>query len=214
MTEMTSTVMLDDDARRITLVGEITRDSASAVIQGLLRLNDQADREGEDVERRLVPIELWIDSPGGFATAAWAIVDVMEIVDADIVTVGVGSVCSAAILPLLFGDARLIMPHAEAMIHGVARELRFEPGNDTAEHHARVRAEMESDIEVMQWANDDLITALVERAGWDPKRAASVVLDGIDHRYLGGRAIVAAGLADAVYPGLIEALEQMAKEEA
>jgi len=197
MSETQNIVAVHEGARRIMLVGEITHESAAQVILAFISMNDQQDDDGARIE---TPIEFWIDSPGGSAAAAWAIVDVMQnVVDADIVTVGLGSISSAAILPLLFGDARLVMPHAEAMVHGVSRDLTPFPGRMDAGHYASYAKEFETDLKSMEISNADLIDALVEQAGWDRAAASACVLSGDDNRFFGGEAIVEAGLADAVF---------------
>jgi len=194
--EQQNVVVVHEGSRRIMLVGDITHESVAQVIHAMFALNDQ---DGVNGEQSMVPIEFWIDSPGGSAQAAWALVDVMvNVIDADIVTVGFGAVASAAILPLLFGDARLVLPNTEAMIHGVSRDPQMAPGTYDAAYYARAEREFKTDKESVHYSNEKLVDALVERAGWNRAVAFQRVLDGHDHRFFGGRAIVEAGLADAV----------------
>jgi ATP-dependent protease ClpP protease subunit len=192
-----NSVTVDERARRIMLVGDITQDSAGKVIAALLGMNDDPGKS-KGRARRLIPIELWITSYGGQALAAWAIVDVMHHVGADIVAVGAGSISSAATLPLLFADRRLVLPHAEVMIHGAERSLTPDAGRADEAYYKRFDAEYRTDQYALGRMNQEMVHALVERAGWPRQRAELAIHGGGDHRFFGGKSIVAAGLADAV----------------
>ena len=77
--------LLED--RIVVIRSEITDEVASSVIAQLLLLNKQAK------ERH---IELLINSPGGSVTAGLGILDVMNFITADIMTICVGNACSMA----------------------------------------------------------------------------------------------------------------------
>lgn len=49
------------------------------------------------------PINLIINSPGGSVTSAWQICDMMDYVNSDIHTIGVGRICSAGLLIFMNG---------------------------------------------------------------------------------------------------------------
>lgn len=111
---------------RIIFLGEeVTDVSASIVVAQLLFL------EAEDPNK---DINLYINSPGGSATAGMAIYDTMNYIKCDVSTVCMGMAASMGAF-LLSGGAkgkRFALPNAEVMIHqpsggaqGQATEIRI-----------------------------------------------------------------------------------------
>ncbi|MGB0563985.1 MAG: ATP-dependent Clp protease proteolytic subunit [Spirulinaceae cyanobacterium] len=100
----------DTEERIIILSGVITDETAGFVIAELLRLD--AANPDED-------IYLYISSPGGSVDAGLGIYDVMQYVQADVVTISVGSSASMAAVLLAAGTPgkRFAFPHARIMIH-------------------------------------------------------------------------------------------------
>ena len=92
---------------------EFTRDMATSVISQLLFL-ESADKEAD--------IYMYINSPGGYVTAAFAIFDVMQYIKPDVVTVGMGQCASAGSFILAAGakGKRFSLPNTEIMIHELA----------------------------------------------------------------------------------------------
>ncbi len=98
---------------RIIFLGEAIDDHvANLIIAQLLFLT------AEDPKRE---IRLYINSPGGSATAALAIYDTMQYVKPDIVTVCIGQAASAAAVILAAGTKgkRMSLPNARILIHQV-----------------------------------------------------------------------------------------------
>lgn len=63
-------------------------------------------------------IELWVDTPGGEVSEAWAIYDVIRQASNPIITVALGNVSSAGALVLAAGTGtRYAMPNASLMHH-------------------------------------------------------------------------------------------------
>ncbi len=64
-------------------------------------------------------ITMYINSPGGSIISMWSIIDTMNLIKPSVSTVCVGIAASAASLILANGTKgkRLILPHAEVMIH-------------------------------------------------------------------------------------------------
>lgn len=83
---------------------------ASSIIAQLLHLQCENPNE---------PIQLYIDSPGGSAEDAMAIIDAMNYISCDVQTVCVGMCASAAALILACGKKgkRTALPHGKVMIH-------------------------------------------------------------------------------------------------
>lgn len=97
-------------SRIIFLCEPINAITASSVIAQLLHL------EAEDPN---ADIQFFIDSPGGSADDALAIIDTMNYISCDVVTMCVGLCASAAALILASGakGKRLCLPHSKVMIH-------------------------------------------------------------------------------------------------
>lgn len=97
------------EKRIIHFTGEITDDLAASIVSQLLYL----DAVNHD------DIYLYINSPGGSVSAGMAIYDTMQYIESDVVTVCVGCAASMGAV-ILSGGAegkRMILPHAEVMIH-------------------------------------------------------------------------------------------------
>lgn len=96
--------------RIIFLGGEVTDDSANAIIAQLLFL--EADDPKKD-------IFMYINSPGGSVTAGMAIFDTMQYVKPDICTFCVGMAASMGAFLLAAGEKgkRFALPNSEIMIH-------------------------------------------------------------------------------------------------
>jgi ATP-dependent Clp protease protease subunit len=96
---------------RIVILGSpVDDDVAGVLVAQLLHL------ESEDPEK---DISLYINSPGGSATAMFAIYDTMQFIRADVSTVCLGMAASAAAVLLAGGapDKRFVLPNARILIH-------------------------------------------------------------------------------------------------
>ncbi|HYU58172.1 MAG TPA: ATP-dependent Clp protease proteolytic subunit [Actinomycetota bacterium] len=96
---------------RVVFLGrEVDDDLANLLTAQLLHL------EAEDPER---DINLYINSPGGSATALFAIYDTMQFVKPDVATTCVGQAASAAAVLLAAGalGKRACLPNARVLIH-------------------------------------------------------------------------------------------------
>lgn len=162
--------------RVVLLTGEITDETAAAVVAQLLYL--EAQDPGRD-------ISLYINSPGGSVTAGLAILDTMEHIRSDVATIGVGLAASMGAVLLAAGarGKRKVLPNAEVMIHqplggagGQASDVLIH-----ARHLERTRARLAGLL-----------------AGYTGKPVETVAEDmDRDHFFEAGEA-VAYGLADQV----------------
>jgi ATP-dependent Clp protease, protease subunit len=124
---------------RIVYVGtEIDDGVANVVIAQMLHL----ESESPDL-----PINLYLNSPGGSVTAMLAIYDTMQFVRAPVGTTCVGQAASSAAVLLASGEAgrRTVLPHARVVLHqpsgggqGTLPDLALQ-----AKEIVRLRAEME-----------------------------------------------------------------------
>lgn len=97
--------------RRIVFLSEeVTQETAIRIIPELLLL---------DADNHELPIDLYINSPGGSITAGLAIIDTMQCVQAPVSTICIGMAASMAALVLAAGakGKRFASPNAEIMIH-------------------------------------------------------------------------------------------------
>jgi ATP-dependent Clp protease protease subunit len=98
-------------SERIVYLGtEIDDGVSNALIAQILHLEAQnPDRE----------INLYINSPGGSMTAAFAVYDAMQFVKSPIATTCVGQACASAAILLTAGSAgkRSVLPHARVLLH-------------------------------------------------------------------------------------------------
>jgi ATP-dependent Clp protease protease subunit len=96
---------------RIVYLGtEIDDGVSNALIAQILHLEAQnPDRE----------ISLYINSPGGSMTAAFAVYDAMQFVRSPIATTCVGQACASAAILLAAGSVgkRSVLPHARVLLH-------------------------------------------------------------------------------------------------
>lgn len=103
--------LLED--RIIFLGGVINNTSANSVIAQMLFLASKTAKKD---------IKLYINSPGGLVTAALAIYDTMQYIDAPISTVCVGLAASGGAVILGAGTKgkRFALPNAEILLHQVS----------------------------------------------------------------------------------------------
>lgn len=197
MSDETAVVSVDYRKRKVMLFGDVDESSAAQIIHALCELNDSSFRKAG--QRREDPIEFWIQSHGGSTSCAHAITDVMQhVVDADILTVGLGRVCSAATLPLLLGDQRLVLPSCEIVMHGCAQPLMADGGRPDAAYLSRLTANAESARASAAYTNTIMVRVLVEKCHWNEAQALAMVNSGTDHVFAGYAQILGAGLADGV----------------
>ena len=109
--EGTTTHSLQDELfkeREIELVGEITPESAYAIILQLRYLQKA---------NPTAPVTVYINSPGGEVSSGLALYDVMRAVKCPVHTVCVGTAASMAAILFASGKERGILPHGKVMIH-------------------------------------------------------------------------------------------------
>jgi ATP-dependent Clp protease, protease subunit len=124
--------------RIVFLHGEIDDAVANVVIAQLVHLASESPT---------ADISLYINSPGGSATALMAIYDTMQFVQPDVATFCVGQAASAAAVLLAAGapGKRSVLEHSRVLLHqpsggaqGTAADLQIQ-----AKEVLRIRAEIE-----------------------------------------------------------------------
>lgn len=99
-------------SRILFLVGDTNRDRCSTLVAHLLYLDSLNNDD----------IKLYIDSPGGSCSAGLSVVDTMNLIKSNVVTVVTGIAASMGAIIASSGTKgkRFILPHAEVMIHQVS----------------------------------------------------------------------------------------------
>ncbi|MDR2412774.1 MAG: ATP-dependent Clp protease proteolytic subunit [Rickettsiales bacterium] len=96
--------------RIIMMTGEVETNMANIIVAQMLFLES---------ENPNADISLYINSPGGDATACWAILDTMQYIKSPVSTIGMGLVASAGAVILAAGEKgkRFALPNTSIMIH-------------------------------------------------------------------------------------------------
>lgn len=103
--------------RIVFISGAFDQDMADSIVAQLLYLeSDSSERD----------IYMYINSPGGQVSAMYAIWDTMNYINNDVVTVGMGTVASAASFILANGkkDKRYALPNTVVMLHELSTGSR------------------------------------------------------------------------------------------
>ncbi|NJM56148.1 MAG: ATP-dependent Clp protease proteolytic subunit [Verrucomicrobiae bacterium] len=122
-----------DPERAVWIRGEIRLESLENLIPSLLRFRHVHPKE---------PITLYIDSPGGIVDVALQVFEAAKTPDQDdfspkLITVGMGTVASAAAVLLISGDYAIAYPQSRIVCHGT-RIFDFEVTRQSAEAIARL----------------------------------------------------------------------------
>jgi ATP-dependent Clp protease protease subunit len=125
---------------RIIILGTPINDQVANIIIAQLLFLDHENPEKD--------IYLYINSPGGVVTSALAIYDTMQFVKADVVTIGLGMVASAASLLLAAGTKgkRMALPNTEIMLHQVMGQAEGQAADIeiTAKQILKIKAKINS----------------------------------------------------------------------
>ena len=131
-----------------------------------------------------VQLTLFVQSPGGFATAGLAAYDVLKASRAHVTTIAVGSVASASTLLFLGGRRRLIAPNAEFLIHQLSAHV--------AGSNAILRDEMQNNKETMT----RMVRIYAENSNMRKKQVRAQLAN---EKCLDADAVVECGMAHAIW---------------
>lgn len=109
------------DERKVFLWGMVDDDTAKHVIDRLLYLDMQNNKE----------IQLYINSPGGYVTSGFAMYDTIKALKSPVSTICTGLAASMGSILLSVGEKgrRFIQPHAQVMIHQPSGGARGQASN-------------------------------------------------------------------------------------
>ena len=142
------------------------------------------------------PVRVWVNTPGGDVNSMFTFHDLVRASVCDITTIGTGQVCSAGVLMLACGNRRLVTESCILMSHR---------GEDQVTGSLE---QMEAQMKVVKWSEEHW-SVLMERHTPEQDASGKTTLDakywfGLGKKnaewwITGGEAIVAAGIADAIY---------------
>lgn len=148
------------NSRKIFLTTAIEDKVADDIVQKIIYL-DSLNHE---------PIYLFINSPGGVISSGMAILDVMEAVESEIITIVIGQAASMAAVILACGDKRYAWPKSRTMIHqplisgsfqGTAIEIETE-----AKEISRMKEELNTILSQKTGKSIEQVTKDTDRDFW------------------------------------------------
>lgn len=105
-------IMLDN--RTLTISTEIEPRMADEVMKCLLAFDDEGHK----------PIMLYINSEGGSVVSGLQIIDTMNSIKSDVITINTGMCASMGAVILSSGAKRMALPHSRVMIHQVSSGMQ------------------------------------------------------------------------------------------
>lgn len=148
--ETEESIEIVDSKKNIFIIGEVNENISNEIIQEII--NDNWDKE------ILKTINIYINSPGGFLSDCFAIIDlVMEIkkkYNLEINTFGLGEVTSAGFFLFLLGDNRILYPSCRVYVHS---HLTLNSADKT--YDERIKADKTEEKEIY----DNYISYVSER---------------------------------------------------
>lgn len=186
--------------RKIIISEAITDELASRVIEHILAINEFDEQMSVVSTYTPEPIEMFINSGGGSATAGNAIIAVMEMSETPIVTYGLGIVASMALGIFISGDVRIASRTARFMYHSVSYG---------AEGNIRDHEDSMKEANILQEYYNDLFldrtkitNAMMER-----------IRTGKRDFFFSGKRAVELGVADDILPKPEKRYELVKEEE-
>lgn len=98
------------------VIADIGPDLAIAV-DSIIRFWNKVDEENNIPVEERQPIKLYIHSPGGYLTSAFAIIDTVKLSKTPVHTIAIGDVYSGGFFIFLAGDKKYTYPHASFLYH-------------------------------------------------------------------------------------------------
>lgn len=183
------------------IISEVISDSlAGQVIDQIITINDFDAQMSVVSTYQPEPIEMFINSVGGSASAGFAIISAMEMSETPIITYGLGIVASMALAIFVAGDYRAVSRLARLMYHSVAyEEGGYIKDHEDALEESRVIQEMYNSI-------------LLDRTKM-PKELMRKICDAKSNFFISGKKAVKLGFADEVLARPEKKIQSVTEEE-
>ena len=124
---MENQVKVDETKRTIRLYGQVNLQNTQEIITGMQSLESKEPRDG---------INFYISSFGGNAHDLISIYDVMQSLECDVNTIGVGKAQSAGCYLLMSGTGkRIAYPNTRIMMHGMQASYPYQSLVDNGIRH-------------------------------------------------------------------------------
>ena len=193
--------MMNEISRKIIISEPITDHLAGRVIEQIMEINDiDVHLSNTIIDYQAQPIEIFINSGGGSATAGNAIICAMEMSETPIVTYGAGIVASMALAIFVAGDFRIAHRMCRFMYHSVAYGL---------EGHIKDHEDAHKEANILQ----DMYNSLfLERTKLSAEKMAEIRAIKRDF-FISGKKAVALGIADELLKKAEKELEMVSEEE-
>lgn len=188
-------------SRKIVISQPIDDILAGQVIEAIMEINDfDAELTAKIVGYEPEPIEIFINSGGGSATAGNAIIGAMEMSQTPIVTYGMGIVASMALAIFVAGDIRIAHRMTRFMYHSVAYGL---------EGHIKDHEDAMKEANLLQRTYNNLF---LERTKLTQEMMTRIRSEKRDY-FFSGKKAVRLGIADEVYEKPEKKFEYVTEEE-
>jgi ATP-dependent Clp protease protease subunit len=187
--------------RSIVLSTMIDDEVAGQIVAHIMNINQiDAELSSSLANYTPEPIEMFINSNGGSATAGNAIIGAMEMSETPIITYGLGSVASMALAIFASGDVRIAHRFTRFMYHSVA----YGADGFIKDHED---AQIESDI-LQRMYN----SIFLDRTKLSAERMADI-RDRKSNFFFSGKEAVKLGFADEVFLKPQKKFDVMTQEE-
>ena len=182
----------NEESRMIGLFGEIEENKVAQLIAMLLELSDEKLIKTEDkqeTEKKILPIEVLLSTPGGSADDMFSLYDIMRGVreKCDIETFGLGKVMSAGVLLLAAGTKgkRKIGKNCRVMIHSVI-------GGTSGSYH-----NLENEMAEMRYMQSAYLACLSKESNMTVAQLKRMINRKVNV-YLSAEEAVKLGIADII----------------
>jgi len=160
--------------RKIFIFSQIDAYTAEFIVRQLLELDRESNEE----------ITMFINSPGGYVTSMFGIIDTMNVIKSPIRTVVMGIAASAAAVIASAGDTRLITENAQFMLHEISAGTFGS------------MSEMRESLEQIEKQNELLLKILADNSG-QPVSVIKKITNKQD-KYFSAEEAVEFGLCDKI----------------
>lgn len=171
--------------RKIVISQPITDRLAGAVVDAIIGINEFDNQMSVVSTYEPEPIEIFINSGGGSASAGFAIIGAMEMSETPIITYGMGIVASMALGVFVAGDIRIAHRYTRFMFHSVAYG---------EEGYIQDHIDGLKEVKVVQGMYNNLFK---ERSKFPPEKITEI-LKMKQNFFFGGKKAVTFGIADDV----------------
>lgn len=135
----------------------------------------------------LDPITIWVNTPGGDVNSMFTFHDLVRASPCEVITIGIGQVCSAGVLMLACGNKRMVMPSCILMSHrgdeGISGKLE----------------ELKAQLNVSMWQEQHWASLMASYTDKDEKYWFQLGKKEAQWWLRGGQEIIDNGLVDCLY---------------